>query len=97
MPDEPEFKNLILYVVWLVVGVNDIVLENKTAILVKNNKAEIFGSELLQLIENENLRKEFSQNGFNYVTQNFNCQKLLRNIRELYLELLKDKFGLRNN
>ncbi|MEZ4688163.1 MAG: glycosyltransferase [Bacteroidia bacterium] len=68
-------------------GIQDIVLEGKTALLSPRGDAEAFGDALLQLVENERLRHEFGEAG-GFVFEEFSYQRLVRDMDQLYQDLL---------
>ena len=70
-------------------GIEDIVIENKTALLVENDNLEEFSEKLLELIENDNLRNEIKKHGENFVKDKFGYQRLVNDITKLYYQLLK--------
>ncbi len=71
-------------------GVEDIVLPGRTALLAKKNSPEDFTGKLLQLIEDEELRKTMGQEGWPHVKQKFHCTRLVNDTVELYEKLLLD-------
>tara|TARA_B100001250_G_scaffold412378_1_gene443425 strand:- start:8113 stop:9315 length:1203 start_codon:yes stop_codon:yes gene_type:complete len=73
-------------------GVRDIIIENETALVCDKNSKENFSFLLLKLIENTYLREQLSNKGYNHVIKNFSREKLVINIRNLYLELLNKKY-----
>ena len=70
-------------------GVEDIVMEGKTALLSENNNLVEFTEKLLLLVENEKLRNEFSVSGWKNADEKFNVSILTENMRRLYQRLLK--------
>lgn len=70
-------------------GIEDIVEDGVTGILVENNNIEIFGQKLLQLVEDENLRHQLSEKGREFVNKQYHYTRLVNDIEELYVELLK--------
>jgi glycosyltransferase involved in cell wall biosynthesis len=71
-------------------GIENIVIPGKTALLTDNNNALEFGKNLLNLVENENLRKEFSENGWDFVREKFHYTRLISDMKQLYYKLLED-------
>jgi glycosyltransferase involved in cell wall biosynthesis len=72
-------------------GVKDVVLDNETGFLVPSENAELFAEKLLILIENENIRKNMSQNGWTFVRERYDYQTLVSNMDQYYRDLLKLK------
>lgn len=74
-------------------GISDIVLENETALLSKTNDTAAFQQNLLQLVENDELRNSLSKKGAAYVQSKFSVERLASDMASLYYELLdKSKF-----
>lgn len=72
-------------------GVKDIVLENETGFIVTKGAKLEYTEKLLMLIEDETLRKSMSVKGWEFVREKYHYSSLVRNIENLYLELLKEK------
>lgn len=69
-------------------GVRDIVVENVTALLSKNNDIDDFTNQLFQLINNDTLRHEMSLHGWDFVKNKFHYRILVENTKKLYDTLL---------
>ena len=67
-------------------GIQDIVVENKTALL-SSLDTEEFSEKLLSLINNENLRKTMAQESQNHSIQQFSYQRLCNDMDRLYKKL----------
>lgn len=63
-------------------GVGDTVLENETAFL--SDSDDDFIQKLLELIENEPLRKTFADNGNAFAHQKFSYTRLLEDMKKIY-------------
>lgn len=72
-------------------GIGDIVIEGKTALLADVNDAETFCNHLLQLVENNDLRKQLGMNSDQHVMQRYGYQRLMHDMSSLYYELLSNK------
>lgn len=72
-------------------GVRDIVLEGETGFVVPLENKEDFIERLYSLVENENIREKMSQNGWNFVRDKFHYKTLVRNIEQLYVDLIEKK------
>lgn len=72
-------------------GVKDILLENETGFVVSNNSLSEFSEKLLFLIENDQIRKEMSQKGWDFVKTKFHYTTLVQNMENYYSELLNTK------
>ncbi|MDD3859679.1 MAG: glycosyltransferase [Bacteroidales bacterium] len=69
-------------------GVENVVLKNKTALLAENDNLEDFTAKLFELVENDRLRNEMSQHGWNFVKDKFHYTRLVNDMKLLYDELL---------
>jgi glycosyltransferase involved in cell wall biosynthesis len=72
-------------------GVRDVVQLNETAFLVPKNDTQLFADKLFDLIEDEKLRQKMSQNGWNFVKENFDYSTLVKNMEDYYKTLLNNK------
>lgn len=70
-------------------GVENIVIENETALLCNNNDLDDFTDKLENLITNDKRRKHMEINGANHVMDKFSHTRLCSNISHLYSNLLK--------
>jgi len=72
-------------------GIADIVAEGETALLAGVEDTETFCSHLLRLVEDDYLRARLGQNSSGYVLERFSYQRLVRDMAQLYAELLSKK------
>lgn len=72
-------------------GIEDIVIENKTALLAQNNNINEFANQLLELIESDVMRAEMSKKGYEHVKRTFSYNTLCKNMNNLYHHLLSEK------
>jgi glycosyltransferase involved in cell wall biosynthesis len=72
-------------------GVRDIVKENVTGCVVSNNSLTEFAEKLLFLIENDSIRNEMSQNGWEFVKSRFHYTTLVKNMENYYSELINKR------
>ena len=72
-------------------GVRDIVLAGESAFVVPRKDALKFAEKLKILIQDENKRETMSQNGWNYVKDNYSYSRLVKDMRDLYFNLLNNK------
>ena len=68
-------------------GINNVVLENKTALLSDVGDTMTYSSNLISLIENQKLRKAFSIAG-NHIYDKYNYQRLVNDMKILYDKIL---------
>lgn len=69
-------------------GVKNIIIPNKTGILVENNNQADFSHQLLKLIENEQLRVQMGNRGWDHVSEKFHYNRLIKDMSALYARLL---------
>ena len=72
-------------------GVKDVVLDGQTAFVVEKNNLSQFSEKLLLLVNDENIRKEMSLKGWDFVREKFHYTTLVKNIEHYYQELLDKK------
>lgn len=72
-------------------GITDVVLENKTALLSDVHDEALFAENLMKLVHDADLRNTLSSAGRDYVLSKFGCQRLVKDMRALYLDLLDKK------
>jgi glycosyltransferase involved in cell wall biosynthesis len=70
-------------------GVRDIVLEGETGFIIQKGDVKGFSEKLGILIENDEIRKKMSQNGWNYVREKFHYLRLAKDMEAYYKELLE--------
>lgn len=70
-------------------GVLDIVAQGETGFVVPKGNVQAFEEKLGLLIENEEIRKKMSQNGWNFVKDKFHYTRLANDMANYYRELLK--------
>ena len=72
-------------------GISDIVVENDTALLADIADSETFCYHLLQVVEDDDLRKRLGANSRDHVVKRFSYQRLMNDMSSLYFELLEKK------
>ena len=72
-------------------GIRDIVLEGETALLSDVGDAGTFSKNLLQLVEDDQLRTNLGKQGAQHVMKRFSYQRLVADMSALYHELLAKK------
>lgn len=72
-------------------GIRDVVGENETALLSQIGDNLVFMNNLLNLVEDDNLRFKLGGNGFKYVEYKYNYERLVKDTSELYKNLLLKK------
>lgn len=70
-------------------GIEDVVVENETALLSDKNDIEDFSKNILCLVENSEKRKQFSKTGPSVVETKFSFKRLVSDMEKLYDSLLK--------
>lgn len=71
-------------------GIANIVIPNETALLSETNDVEHFASQLLTLIENDQIRSSMQQNGWEFVSERFHYTRLTAEMDALYTSLLEE-------
>lgn len=72
-------------------GVLDIVSQGETGFVVPKGDLQAFAEKLGLLIENEEIRKKMSQNGWNFVKDKFHYTRLAADMANYYRELLNKR------
>lgn len=72
-------------------GIENVVVEGKTALLASRDDAEGFAEALMRLVENDELRHDFSLNGWDQVGKKFHYTRLVNDMEALYDNLLDHK------
>jgi glycosyltransferase involved in cell wall biosynthesis len=70
-------------------GVENIVMEGKTGLLCEVGDLEKYSAQLLELLENDDLRGKMQQAGWESVKEKFHYTRLVKDIDKLYSSLLK--------
>jgi glycosyltransferase involved in cell wall biosynthesis len=74
-------------------GIQDVVIENETALRSDVNDVPGFQKNLLALVENDELRNCLGKKGFNHVQQKYSVERLAADMASLYHRLLTKKHG----
>ncbi|HQP16538.1 MAG TPA: glycosyltransferase, partial [Bacteroidales bacterium] len=69
-------------------GIENIVIPGHTALLSDNKVPGDYQQKLLSLVEDEQMRNEFSLAGWEFVYQKFSYNRLVTDMKNLYNELL---------
>jgi glycosyltransferase involved in cell wall biosynthesis len=72
-------------------GIADIVLEGQTALLADVQDTEKFCEHLLNLVQDNDLRRKLGSNSREHVMERFSYQRLVNDMSQLYYELLEKK------
>ncbi len=72
-------------------GIADIVLEDQTALLAEVQDAESFSRHLLNVVEDDALRKRLGDTSHFHVLEKFSYQRLVKDMSQLYHQLLDHK------
>lgn len=70
-------------------GVENIVMEGKTGLLCEVGDVDKYSAQLLELLENDELRTKMQQAGWESVKEKFHYTRLVKDIDKLYSSLLK--------
>lgn len=69
-------------------GIENVVIEGKTALLSKPDHMLDFAKNLLHLIEDENARNQMSEFGWQHVSEKYHYTRLVKDMSNLYQQLL---------
>ncbi len=72
-------------------GISDIVIEGETALLADVLDSETYCNHLLNVVENDELRKRLGTNSSQHVADKFSYQRLVSDMSALYYNLLENK------
>lgn len=70
-------------------GVKNIMLDGETGFIVEKGDLKEYTKKLVYLIENDEIRKKMSQNGWTYVRDKFHYERLVKDMETYYRELLE--------
>lgn len=70
--------------------INEVVINNKTGILIKPKNVEAISNSILSLYKDKNLRKELGEKGRRFVVENYSYEKMLDKLETLYEKLLSN-------
>jgi glycosyltransferase involved in cell wall biosynthesis len=69
-------------------GISDIVIEGQTALLSDIGDQQNYYSNLLRIVENDEIRNQMTEKGRDFVEERFGIQRLADDFRKLYYQLL---------
>ena len=69
-------------------GIQNIVLENETALLSTIGNDKQFCEKLLDIVENDSLRNKMKSKGWQHVNKNYSYHRLVNDMKDLYRQLL---------
>ena len=72
-------------------GIQDVVIENVTALLSDIHDKQSFFENLYRLVEDADLRRQFSEHGKEHVIKRYSYQRLIKDMSGLYNNLLQQK------
>jgi len=72
-------------------GISDIVIENETGLLADVQDTELYCTHLLNLVNDDRLRKRLGENSRSMVMERFSYQRLVKDMSKLYFQLLESK------
>jgi N-acetyl-alpha-D-glucosaminyl L-malate synthase BshA len=71
-------------------GIPECVSEDKTGFLFEKENVKDLREKLINLIENKNLRDEFSKNARKWIENNFSTQKMVKDTENLYKRIINE-------
>ncbi|MCR9066913.1 MAG: glycosyltransferase, partial [Cytophagales bacterium] len=72
-------------------GIGDVVKAGESALLSPSNDAEAFGQNLLKIVEDDKLRNTMGSNAYDYINNKYNYTRLVKDMAQLYDELLASR------
>ncbi len=72
-------------------GVEDIVIDGETGFITEVGEVKLFAEYVIRLIEDSKLREKMGKNGYDNVIKRYSKQRLINDMRKLYLTFLKKK------
>lgn len=72
-------------------GIPDLILDKKTGFLINSFQPNDFVDVLLELLSDDQLRENIGSESHIFIKQNFSIDRLIKDIRDLYDSLLKEK------
>ncbi|MES2850823.1 MAG: glycosyltransferase family 4 protein [Bacteroidota bacterium] len=77
-------------------GVEDIVIHGETGFITEVGDVNLFAGFVVKLIEDEQLRARMGKSGYENVVKRYSKQRLINDMRSLYLSFLQKKKALHN-
>lgn len=77
-------------------GVEDIVIHGETGFITEVSETDLFAGYVVQLIEDKNLREKMGKSGYENVVKRYSKQRLINDMRNLYLSFLDKKKATHN-
>jgi glycosyltransferase involved in cell wall biosynthesis len=77
-------------------GVEDIVIHGETGFITEVGDVNLFADYIVKLIEDEQLRDRMGKSGYENVVKRYSKQRLINDMRSLYLSFLEKKKALHN-
>lgn len=65
-------------------GISDVVIHNKTGILIESNQPQAMANAVVQLFENKTLAAEFVENALNHIKKNYSLRVNIKQLSELF-------------
>ena len=70
-------------------GVGEVVIDNKTGILIADHNAALFSNAAITLIQNDELRKQLGMNVYKFVRDNYSLNSCSLEFEKLYKQILE--------
>lgn len=77
-------------------GVEDIVIHGETGFITEVNEVQLFAEYVVKLIEDKALRERMGKSGYDNVVKRYSKQRLINDMRNLYLDFLNRKKAVHN-
>lgn len=72
-------------------GNRDLVEDNRNGFIIKNEDKDLFKEKIIELLKNNNKREIFEQESYNLYQSNFNIEKNIIKLEEIYSTVLSKK------
>jgi len=71
-------------------GVNELVLNGITGILIKERNEQILANKIVELLENEKLRIQMGLNGYQRIKEHYSMEKMVNNFEKIYSKVYEE-------
>jgi len=72
-------------------GMGEVVINNKTGLVVPENEEKILAESILNILNDKNLAKNYGDCAHNDIKKNYAIESMIRETEEMYLKLIKDR------
>lgn len=72
-------------------GIPDIIEDNQTGFIIEKNNPNILAEKIIKLLNNNNLRKQFGENGRNKYIKEFTLKQFEYNLKDIFIDYLSNQ------